>query len=67
MSSPTMCWCGFLLSKLDDMLIGPKSVEGFDPLGKIISIQGAKQMLQELLVVIVHQIMALPDKTDMDD
>jgi hypothetical protein len=49
------------------MLIGRKSVEGFDPLGKIISIQGAKQMLQELLVVIVHQIMALPDKTDTDD
>ena len=62
-----MCWCGSLLPELDDMLIGRKSVEGFDPLGKIISIQDAKQMFQELPVVTGHQIMALPDKTDTDD
>ena len=62
-----MVWCGFLLPELDGILIEYITVEGFDPLGKIMSIQGVEQLLYELLVATIHQITELPDKTDTDD
>jgi hypothetical protein len=43
----------FFMPALDDVLIGRESVQGFEPLGEIISIQEVKAMLSELLVIFV--------------